>query len=80
MVGKLPKDITFAAIENAIDVEQDAKDWISDSRNSVAVHDAQMEVIDLRQRGAIGLAYAPNSPVKMSSGSVVAMGSICAGY
>jgi dipeptidase E len=49
LVGKAPKDITFAAIENATDVEQDARDWISDSRNSIAIQDAQVEVIDLRQ-------------------------------
>lgn len=48
LVGKPPEEITFAAIENALDVEQDTEGWISDSRNAIAVHPAQIEVVDLR--------------------------------
>lgn len=48
LVGKLPHDITFAAIENALDVEQDAQGWVGDSRNAIALDPAQVEVVDLR--------------------------------
>jgi dipeptidase E len=48
LVGKPPQDITFAAIENALDVEQDTQAWIGDSRNAIAIHPAQIEVVDLR--------------------------------
>jgi dipeptidase E len=49
LVGKPAEEITFAAIENALDVEQDTQGWISDSRNAIAVHPAQIEVVDLRK-------------------------------
>jgi len=49
LVGKPPKDITFAAIEHATDVDPDAGDWISDSRNAIALQSEQIEVIDLQQ-------------------------------
>jgi len=49
LVGKEPKDITFAAIDNATDVEQDAKDWVNESKDSLKVQGAQVEVVDLRQ-------------------------------
>ena len=48
LVGKAPQDITFAAIENALDVEQDWQAWIGDSRNAIALDPAQVEVVDLR--------------------------------
>ena len=48
LVGKAPEEITFAAIENALDVEQDTEAWISESRNAIALDPAQVEVVDLR--------------------------------
>jgi dipeptidase E len=47
-VGKAPEDITIAAIENALDVEQDTEAWMNDTRASLQAHGAQVEVVDLR--------------------------------
>ena len=48
LVGKEPKDITFAAIENAADVIADSKAWVDESRDSLKSQDSQVEVVDLR--------------------------------
>lgn len=48
LARKAPQEITFAAIENALDVEQDWQSWIGDSRNAIALDPAQVEVVDLR--------------------------------
>jgi dipeptidase E len=48
LVDKPPEDITFAAIQNAADVEDDAQDWVEQSRRSIARDEAQIEVVDLR--------------------------------
>jgi dipeptidase E len=57
LVGKDPKEITIAAIENATDIIDDAKDWVADSRNSLITHGGQVEVVDLRnwQKNPAGL-------------------------
>jgi dipeptidase E len=49
LVGKPPEDIRFAAIENAVDAQDGATEWVQDSRNALAGNPAQIEVIDLRQ-------------------------------
>ncbi len=49
LTGKAPRQIAFAAIENALDVEKDWQEWIGDSRNAIALDPAQVEVVDLRK-------------------------------
>ena len=49
LVGKPPEEIRFAAIENAVDAQDDATEWVQDSRNAIAIDPAQIEVVDLRQ-------------------------------
>jgi dipeptidase E len=47
LVGKAPKDITIAAIDNATDVIGDTE-WVAESRGSLAQQGSQVEVVDLR--------------------------------
>lgn len=49
LVGKDPNDITFAAIENSLDVIEGTDDWIEDSRNALIQHGGHVEPVDLRE-------------------------------
>jgi len=48
LVGKEPKEITFAALDNAADVIPDSKAWVDESRDSLKSQGSQVEVVDLR--------------------------------
>lgn len=48
LVGKEPKEITFAALDNAADVIPDSKTWVAESRDSLKSQGSQVEVVDLR--------------------------------
>jgi len=49
LVGKEPKDITLALIENAADVyDDDSTDWVDKNREAIKACGYQVEIIDLR--------------------------------
>jgi dipeptidase E len=49
LVGKAPKDIKLALIENAADVyRDDSKDWVDANRKAIQSRGYQIELIDLR--------------------------------
>ncbi|HYG38202.1 MAG TPA: Type 1 glutamine amidotransferase-like domain-containing protein [Cytophagales bacterium] len=48
LVGKDPKDITFALIENAADVEEGSENWLGGFRNMLQSNGYQLEQLDLR--------------------------------
>ena len=49
LVGKDPKDISFALIENAADVVSNAHDWLGGFRDMLRINGFQLDVIDLRR-------------------------------
>lgn len=51
LVGKnKPEDVRIALIENAADVyEEGNKGWVYESRNSIAAHGFQVDVVDLEE-------------------------------
>jgi dipeptidase E len=49
LVGKDPKDITFALIENAADVVSNAHDWLGGFRDMLRINGFQLDVVDLRR-------------------------------
>lgn len=48
LVGKEAKDITFALIENAADVEEASEAWLGEFREAIRSKGYQAEVVDLR--------------------------------
>jgi dipeptidase E len=49
LVGKKPKDIKLALIENAADVEDNSEKWMLPNRQVIQSHNFDVELIDLRQ-------------------------------
>jgi dipeptidase E len=48
LVGKKAKDITFALIENAADVEEGSEAWLGEFREAIRRQGYQVEMVDLR--------------------------------
>jgi dipeptidase E len=48
LVGKDPRGIRIAAIQNATDVESDTSEWLAESTNALATDGASIDVVDLR--------------------------------
>jgi dipeptidase E len=48
LVGKAAKDISFALIENAADVEEGSEAWLGQFREAIRSQGYQVEVVDLR--------------------------------
>lgn len=57
LVGKEPRDIKLALIENAADVEPNSKDWVTQNRQAIQSYGYNVEMIDLRRytRDHVGL-------------------------
>lgn len=50
LVGKDPKDIKLALIENAADVyDDDSTDWVDENREAIKACGYQVEIVDLRK-------------------------------
>lgn len=48
LVGKEPKDIKLALIENAAEVEAEPKDWVAQNRQAIQSHGFDVEIVDLK--------------------------------
>ncbi len=73
LVGKDPKDITIAAIANAVDVIEGANDWIGASRASLPAQSSHINVVDVRawRDNRVGLyeQLAGNDVIWVSGGN-----------
>lgn len=50
LVGKEPKDIKLALIENAADTyAEDERDWVDQNRVAIQSHDFDVEIVDIRR-------------------------------
>lgn len=48
LIGKDPKNIRLALIENAAEVEQEPKDWVIRNRRALQNLDLDLEIVDLK--------------------------------